>query len=1105
MSDGGYGSDDNYEELEVQEPDQHEHNSLHTAVVARISEAEKEWNSLKLEDQCKDVLDLLSRNKRRWDNDADDEGAPPLEEYKKRTLAERRGNNIERTKATALHILACSKTEFEQVPKDVCVQLVHYLLENHVSADETQSLGGKNRMLVIRAALIYENNQFIACVKECLGERFPGFLHLQDDRERNCLHYLFLWPLERDGKDPKRVSKTAEDNARYLSQLGMLAFEAKPETLATADADGNTPIHYAMHAKQCYDRGDKYVDIVKTLILQADEHMINSNTVFNKKRESPVMYCHRSYKELMSESNKAKQDRKQKQATDAPTQTKVPSAQVEGSGPQKNSMKLSGQGVVVENRLAIGVKGQVQKESAASTASTDFPQGHQLRKVPTCSSSQDTNLGQYQSQMPPPDKKRGAPNRGPNAGDAKAASWDGASRASTSNIKHMKAFQSLSEFLRMHYTGTRPDLDARDVIYGRGADGWAKNLYFDARGLQETTKILELLDRMKAGGFGATLSYVSIPAIRHAPTSPLQTENFDLPDQSAPPENPRLGRTDLIGVFDKLRELKVTYIWRLDVEDRVRPSHTDAAIERAIQGKDSTMKQEAATNPETTMKQDLKRPISIHTWDWRKLDLSTDVIAFAAPAVKVVHLYWSGNQTVLKAWGCSEGIPTLHSITDVEKICIHISPGLETMDRMKMAVRHFKIALKAEIPFAVIDPPFQEKEDECESKEIYSKSVEVKFILHMGDPFIDDTSKETPEYTDDSAGRQHSWVDAMDKFRGALASMLLPMPIPKERVRVALIDDGVNLGSVDMYGNIANITGLSFHPPGRHTENPWHCSSGGHGTVMANMILRINPWVDLIVIKLHCGVSHNQRRTISARSAAGAIRAAIDFKVKIISVSWTIEYSSETEKVAGAKRNDLNLLKESIDEVKRQGILMFCSASDDIQTTAMRVLPYSRQPEHIFRIGAALSLGQRDPMTENPDRIDWYFPGNQVAEARNPRSQAPVKYHDGSSAGTALAAGLASLIMFLARLVKEHYTLANDAHKAKEFEGFAQGLEDRTRMKQALEAIRKKGNFQHDPKFLPVWATFNAVTDTLTQTKDPGVRWKKLEDLVRSLCSEGMD
>lgn len=194
--------------------------------------------------------------------------------------------------------------------------------------------------------------------------------------------------------------------------------------------------------------------------------------------------------------------------------------------------------------------------------------------------------------------------------------------------------------------------------------------------------------------------------------------------------------------------------------------------------------------------------------------------------------------------------------------------------------------------------------------------------------------------------------------------------------QVALIDDGVDLSNVDMYGGIVNISGLSFHPSDRPTENPWHTSSGGHGTVMANMILRINPWVELFVIRLHCTVGHNQQRIISARSAAEALRAAIALKVNIISASWTIDNpktSALSNESGPSKRvkDGLTQFKEAIDEVKKHGILMFCSASDDIQTAAMSTLPYCQQPEHIFRIGAALWLGQRDPKTEAPDRNDW--------------------------------------------------------------------------------------------------------------------------------------
>lgn len=289
------------------------------------------------------------------------------------------------------------------------------------------------------------------------------------------------------------------------------------------------------------------------------------------------------------------------------------------------------------------------------------------------------------------------------------------------------------------------------------------------------------------------------------------------------------------------------------------------------------------------------------------------------------------------------------------------------------------------------------------ANETHPDVVEIEFTYHMGDPFANtDASEEITEYIgDDPTEKQHAWVDVMDRFRSALASVQLEPSLP--RIRVALIDDGVNLGSVNMYGGIVNVGGLSFHTSDRHTgENPWHYSTGGHGTVMTNMILRINPWVDLFVIRLQCGVSHNQGRTISQLGAAQAIEAAIDLKVKIISVSWTIKYrggtvSSPHPKEAGdtfnlARLDPFSRLTDAIDKVKKEGILMFCSASDDIQTTAMKVLPYSQQPEHIFRIGAALWLGQRDPATENQDRIDWvsHRPPSPLFTQLTPPSSSPA-------------------------------------------------------------------------------------------------------------------
>lgn len=92
--------------------------------------------------------------------------------------------------------------------------------------------------------------------------------------------------------------------------------------------------------------------------------------------------------------------------------------------------------------------------------------------------------------------------------------------------------------------------------------------------------------------------------------------------------------------------------------------------------------------------------------------------------------------------------------------------------------------------------------------------------------------------------------------------------------------------------------------------------------------------------------------------------------------------------------------------------------------------------------------------------------------------------------------------MYLARLVQIRYNETNNVSEAEVFERFAKGLEDRTKMKQALDMIGKKGNYQQDKKYLPVWSIFNPATEVLTRDKDIGPKWEELARLVKSLCSE---
>lgn len=364
---------------------------------------------------------------------------------------------------------------------------------------------------------------------------------------------------------------------------------------------------------------------------------------------------------------------------------------------------------------------------------------------------------------------------------------------------------------------------------------------------------------------------------------------------------------------------------------------------------------------------------------------------------------------------------------------------------------------------------------------------------------------------------------------------------------MALIDDGVDLSRLDSYyskvwngkttedRDIVKARGVTYCLAGRQ-QTPWNISSRGHGTIMANMILRINPWVSLYSMRIQDGQDNDGRRTIFAGSAANAIRGAISRDVHIISMSWSVRIKQHTvlprgqgsvnpsgvggggtvlESEPGILTNNATMLtaagvgnnvaveespykmlEDAVEEATKQQIIMFCSATDDIQAGATDFLPYQKAQGYMFRIGAATAQGQRDPRSEDEKNIDYFFPGNQVAEALQPRSERKVRYHDGSSVSTALAAGLSSLLMYLAIVVRTYY--GRDHPRGKWSDEQFQMLQRRTNMKKAFDNIESEA--WPDKKFLPVWEAFGQVTPKIKKAKDLKDKMEVLYKLVSELC-----
>jgi len=91
----------------------------------------------------------------------------------------------------------------------------------------------------------------------------------------------------------------------------------------------------------------------------------------------------------------------------------------------------------------------------------------------------------------------------------------------------------------------------------------------------------------------------------------------------------RLGRDDMTYIFGWLFQRGVRKILKVTVVDNEFPAHRDGAIVECLM------------------------QFGVEIWDWKKLDLWSEVIHKSTPVVRQINLYSSGNQAVLKGWSAA--------------------------------------------------------------------------------------------------------------------------------------------------------------------------------------------------------------------------------------------------------------------------------------------------------------------------------------------------------------------------------------------------------------------------------------------------------------------
>ncbi|RVX65857.1 hypothetical protein B0A52_10270 [Exophiala mesophila] len=221
-----------------------------------------------------------------------------------------------------------------------------------------------------------------------------------------------------------------------------------------------------------------------------------------------------------------------------------------------------------------------------------------------------------------------------------------------------------------------------------------------------------------------------------------------------------------------------------------------------------------------------------------------------------------------------------------------------------------------------------------------------------------------------------------------------------KRVKIAVIDNGVD----QMATSSANIVrGASFVRSASEPMSilPWYTPVHPHGTQMADLIRCVNPWCELFPIRVG-----SLRKDVDIHAAVDAIEWALDNKVDIISASWIIKTDPK-----GAER-----FKAAIHKATERGVLVICATADVGAHDSGGTWPANFA--NVISISASNEYGL--PMPWSFRDVDAMLIGDQIKTSGPGYMRLGEDAREsGSSIATAIAAGLASLCLFLARMANE--------------------------------------------------------------------------------------
>ncbi|KAE8356245.1 hypothetical protein BDV28DRAFT_145429 [Aspergillus coremiiformis] len=889
-------------------------------------------------------------------------------------------------------------------------------------------------------------------------------------RAKNCIHVAIKHGLQ--------VSLTVS-----------LIEKASEFTLVAADENGLTPLHLAVHYSRCRR---EQMEVINALLKHGDGAL---------DRTSGDLSVYRYHRQTRK-ANEQNAD-KTKQAKGQPGQDKQ---RYKSSGSLARGRKKTETPATRKSEAELQAREeQWEEKKQKQEMRDDGNRAFALRRRPTgiadaivnTVSREPSQSNQANSKRHLAESNRTAPDKPSTDGKAEKHSdkkkrsanqtkpRSKPSSASTLKSERDEWADQIAMQLKLHYLRTtfrfntehnakksRNYTSAERFLYGDNHE--RKALCFSFPPNLSGTPVTVKIENFKAGynhiSFDPVLLYVEFGQVK-----------VDRPEGRPPKVIPGRGKDDLGIILDWLSGKNVRRIIKLAVDDMADPPHSDETIIKSLS------------------------KFNIENLQWRKIDLCPFVIREASKNwsdFQEIHLWWSGSNAVLRGWSEPEGLPALRTLK-----CIHlyeVTASLDSRTYIQSRMEDFKARLDAN------------RNQEWDRINVQHISKDEPSHGHGNRTANPQIAKNLTKGQDING---HQWLNVMDQFiarvrdlsnrelpggfpEDYLTSLTLPGLLAK-KVTVALIDDGAHFFHPAISGCLGG--GRSFSSVYREYDGigapePYHGSTTGHGTTMACLISRMCPEVEIFVCKMDIsGKAENGKPDFTAKSAADAVEYAVKQGYDVISISWTIKLNTEEN---GSNTKDLSRLRDSLNEAAKKNTLVFCSAPDIGHARGKNsYYPFDCKELHnVFRVGAACVYGTRTNYTGSD--VDFILPGENVSPRDVDKAVAGIDEcpKSGSSVATALAAGLAALIIHCVRMAGI-YSVWMKKERTGVTHKTLQVIKQYEVMKKAFQIINSADPSTKKEQRIGVESFFVDWTRRLAN----GSSWEIMEKLARDLVSDNME